>query len=161
MKSFLSRVPHFTITLFACLVLATSWTAGWAADTAETYIGGLRKVQGEAMVIRGETTMPATNGQHIVLGDVLKTGADGSMGIIFKDNTRLSLGPNSELTMTEYVFNPGKGDFAFFTKMAKGTASYISGSIGKLAPDTVTFETPVATLGVRGTKFLAKVQGED
>ena len=43
-------------------------------------------------------------------------------------------------------------------RIAKGTISYISGIIGRQSPESVKFQTPDATIGVRGTQFLVKVE---
>ena len=81
------------------------------------------------------------------------------MGIIFEDNTILSLGPESEVVIDEYVFAPEKGLFSMIARMVKGTASYLSGIIGHQSPESVKFRTPEATIGIRGTHFLVKVNG--
>ena len=90
------------------------------------------------------------------MGDRLITGDNGAMGVIFTDNTRISLGPDSKINIDHYVFNPRQGVFSFLAELVQGTASYISGAIGKLSPDSVEFRTPTAVVGVRGTSFLFK-----
>jgi hypothetical protein len=91
-------------------------------------------------------------------GDVVRTGKDGSMGIVLTDDTTISLGPNSELAIKEYAFDPKEGKFALLARMAKGTFVYLSGVIAKLAPNSVHLEIPDATIAVRGTKLLIEVQ---
>ncbi len=53
---------------------------------------------------------------------------------------------------------PSERELSFITRMIHGTFSVITGQIAKLAPEKVIFETPDATLGVRGTKFLVRVE---
>ncbi|MCP4688025.1 MAG: FecR domain-containing protein, partial [Desulfobacterales bacterium] len=86
-----------------------------------------------------------------------RTGSDGSIGVIFKDNTVLSLGPDSLLEIDEYVYAPNRGKYSMIIKMFKGTVSYLSGLISRLSPEATRFETPTASLGIRGTRFLVKV----
>ena len=74
------------------------------------------------------------------------------------DDASLSLGPDSEITLKDYLFNPKEGKFAFVTRIAKGTFSYLSGIIGKLSPDSIRLEIPDATIAVRGTRLLVKVE---
>lgn len=124
------------------------------------FIGGLRNVQGIALVKRGTQEIPAENGLRIHLNDILITQEDGSMGVVFKDDTRISLGPSSKMTITQFVYSPAQQKFGFITQMIKGTASYVSGAIGKSSPEAVKFQTPVATIGIRGTTFLARVDPE-
>ncbi len=122
-----------------------------AAAGEEDFVGGLRNVSGPVQVLRGEQEMVAENGFRVHLNDTLITGKDGAVGVVFKDNTRISLGPDSKLTITQFVYSPAKKEYGLVTKMLKGTATYISGAIGKASPEQVKFKTPVATIGVRGT----------
>ena len=124
---------------------------------AQDFVGGLRKVSGSATIIRDGQQIIAKDGIRVKMGDKLTTGANGSLGVIFTDNTRISIGYNSEIDINEYVFQPDKGSFSFLTELVQGTASYISGTIGKLSPKSVKFKTPTAVVGVRGTSFLVKV----
>lgn len=130
------------------------------APGGEDFVGGLRNVRGTVMVNRGEQQIPAKDGLRVCLNDVLITGKDGSMGVVFKDDTRISLGPDSKMMITNFVYQPAQQKYSFITQMIKGTASYVSGAIGKASPDAVKFKTPVATIGIRGTAFLAKVEPE-
>ena len=69
----------------------------------------------------------------------------------------VSLGPASEINVANYLFNPADQELSFVTRLLRGTFSFITGQIAKLAPQNVKLETPNATLGVRGTKFVVKV----
>jgi hypothetical protein len=95
---------------------------------------------------------------EIQANDTLRTGPDGSIGVAFHDDTRLSLGPGSVLAIDEFVYAPRQGKLSLIFRMMKGTAVYLSGLIAKLAPDSVLFVTPSASVGVRGTKFAVKVE---
>jgi len=70
----------------------------------------------------------------------------------------MSFGPNTELTVSEYLYAPGQGKLRLGSKLTKGSLNYVSGVIAKLKPDAVTLETPTGTIGVRGTQFLVKVE---
>ena len=94
---------------------------------------------------------------NIMQGDVIKTGKNGEAGLIFDDDTVVGLGPDSEISIEKFLFDPANRQLSFIAKIIHGTFSFISGQITKLAPQKVKFETPDATLGVRGTKFLVKV----
>ena len=82
------------------------------------------------------------------------------MGVVFNDDTSLSLGPKSILVIDEFVFAPKQGKFSMVIRMVKGTAAYLSGLISKLAPESAHFETPSASIGFRGTQCLVKVEGK-
>jgi hypothetical protein len=124
------------------------------AAFAQEFIGGLRKVTGAGTVIRNGYQIIAKDGIRIKMGDKLVTGSSGAMGVIFTDNTRIALGANSEINIDHYVYNPSKSTFSFVTELIQGTASYISGTIGKLSPKSVRFQTPTAVVGIRGTSFI-------
>ncbi len=61
------------------------------------------------------------------------------------------------LKINEYVYAPNMEEYSMVIKLFKGTVSYLSGLIARLSPGATRFETPTASLGIRGTNFLAKV----
>ena len=93
----------------------------------------------------------------ILMGDVIQTSKTGCIGLIFDDDTVVSMGPTSEMVIDEYLFVPIEGKFSFVVRFVRGTIAYLSGQISKLAPQSVRLETPVATIGVRGTQVLIKL----
>ena len=121
-------------------------------------VGSFKTVKGTASIVTGGQTVAASVGMKVHQKDQVITGPDGSVGIIFKDNTRLSLGPNSQIVIDAYVFAPAEGNFSMVTRITRGTAAYISGKMGKLAPEAVRFNTPSASLTIRGTHFVARVK---
>jgi hypothetical protein len=138
------------------LVLLSAPASGFAAAAQET-IGVVRNSAGAATVHRGGQVLPAAVGMKLHEGDALGTGLDGSMGIIFRDNSTLSLGPDSSLVIRSFFFSPAEGKLGLWVRISRGTMAYLSGLIGKLAPASARFETPVASIGIRGTRFAVKV----
>ena len=122
-------------------------------------VATVQKVSGIATVVRQGQTMSAKIGLEIYQNDTLRTGPDGSLGVVFRDDTLLSMGPESVLVIDEFVFAPKQGKFSIVIKMLKGTAAYLSGLISKLAPESAHFKTPTASIGIRGTKFVVRVEG--
>ncbi len=143
-------------TAFAILLVAG--LIGAAAGQEPARIGTIKTLKGDARVIGGSGSAAASVGGAVHQNETLETGADGAVGVTFIDNTTLSMGPNSRITLTKVVFNPDRGDFAFATDIAKGTFMFVSGSIAKLAPQSVQIATPVSTIGIRGTRFLVKIE---
>jgi hypothetical protein len=138
--------------LSALCLLATANTA-----VAGETIGVVRTASGAATVTRGEKTLPAVPGLKLLVGDALGTGRDGSLGIILLDDSSLSIGPESRLVLRSFLFSPSEGTFDLVARIPRGTMAYLSGLIGKLAPEKARFETPTATIGIRGTRFAVKV----
>lgn len=120
-------------------------------------IGIVKAVNHNVIIIREGETIPAVVNMKIMLKDVVRTGPDGAIGFIMKDDTIISMGPGSELVIDEFFFKPVEKNVSLIARMFHGTVSYFSGQIGRLSPESVRFETPVATVGMRGTHFLVKV----
>ncbi|HOP48637.1 MAG TPA: FecR family protein [Desulfobacteraceae bacterium] len=125
----------------------------------EPSIGKIKTSSGDIAVMRNGKEISLNTGDSLFQKDIIRTGTDSSVGIIFEDNTILSMGPESEIAIEEYVFAPEKGILSMITRMLKGTASYLSGIIGRQSPESVKFHTPDATIALRGTQFLVKVEG--
>lgn len=130
--------------------------ADGVAVAGET-IGMVRTASGDATVARGGTSLPAAAGLKLEVGDTLVTGRDGTLGVILRDDSSLSIGPESRLLLRSFRFSPSEGKFDLVTRISRGTMAYLSGLIGKLAPEKARFETPTATIGIRGTRFALKV----
>jgi hypothetical protein len=117
----------------------------------------LRKTKGDVIIERVGTIVKAEEGTPVYSNDSVKTGTDGSVGIIFKDNSRISLGPNSRLELKKFIFKPATGQFSMINKLTKGTASLVSGRMSKLSPESVVLETPTSTIGTRGKTVNIKI----
>jgi hypothetical protein len=144
-------------TLICCLLLLfVSITPSHALPVEA--IGRIHTLKGEATVQRGTLKIPAAVGATLSRGDLVRTGKPGAVGIVLTDDTTISLGPNSELSLKEYAFVPNEGKFSLVVRMAKGSFAYLSGLIGKLAPEAVHLAIPDATIAVRGTKLLIDIQ---
>jgi hypothetical protein len=144
----------FLRSVLAVLLLVVSSVPSWAEAAAA---GRVKVVSGAAVIVRGATTVPAAVGEFVLETDTIRTGSDGRIGITLKDDTRVSLGPDSEMRVDRFSNVPGEGRLALALKFARGVAGYISGRIAKLAPNAVKLETPAAIVGVRGTSLAIRV----
>jgi hypothetical protein len=124
----------------------------------EPVAGVIKNTTGKASIESGTNVQPAKAGMKIHVKDALKTGPEGTMGVIFRDDTTLSLGPDTRIVIDEFLFSPAEGKLGFVSSMSKGTAAYLSGKINKLSPGATRVETPLAVLGIRGTRFLIEVE---
>jgi hypothetical protein len=127
-------------------------------NASDVPVGSVNRLKGTASIVRKNQTIPARIGEKIYMMDALKTGRDGSLGVVFKDDTLLSIGPQSEIIISEFLFSPAEGKLSIVTRLLRGSAIYLTGIIGKLSPESVRFETPVANIGIRGTKFAVKIE---
>jgi len=143
------------------MILALSLALSGAAWADETPIGYVKNVTGEASVTTANNQRRAEVGTPIHQGSVLRTGAHSSMGVTFKDETLMSFGPDTELTVDEYLYAPAQGKLKLGSRLVKGTLNYVSGVIARLRPEAVSVDTPTGTIGVRGTQFVARIENED
>jgi hypothetical protein len=135
------------------VVLMTSPAYGQQPTAA----GRIKVVSGSVFVVRGGATEPAQAGQVVYEADTLRTGADGRLGVTLNDDTRVSLGPGSELRLDRFAYAPAESQLALVLRVVRGVAAYVSGRIAKLAPDAIRLETPSAIVGVRGTTVALRV----
>jgi hypothetical protein len=142
---------------YAIIILVLFELSVQIANATETTIAYVKTVENDAEIITSNKHVKAQLGSPIQLNDTLKTGENGTMGIIFKDNTVMSLGNNSEITVDEYLYAPSREQLGLVASVSKGTLHYISGVIAKLKPEAVSIKTNLATIGVRGTRFVVKV----
>jgi hypothetical protein len=119
--------------------------------------GRIKVASGDAFIVRGGTLLPATVGLPVLESDGLRTGEDGRLGVTLKDDTRVSLGPGSEVRLDSFLYDPAKGRLGLALKFIRGVTAYVSGRIAKLSPDSVRLETPAAIVGVRGTTLTIRV----
>lgn len=85
--------------------------------------------------------------------DVLKTGNDGQLQIMFTDSTIIRLGRDSEMKIAEYRWQPEQKDGALRTQVKEGTFRVMGGALAKEAPQNFKTETPTATIGIRGSMY--------
>jgi hypothetical protein len=131
------------------------------AVAQERPVAGRIKVStGSAFIVRDGAQIPAQVGQVVFEADGIRTGGDGKVGVTLNDDTRLSLGPNSEFKLERFTYTPADSGFGLVLKFVRGAATYVSGRIAKIAPDSIRLETPAAIIGVRGTTLAIQVQPE-
>jgi hypothetical protein len=143
-------------TLFALVVVGCT-VASPAVAQDRPAAGRIKVSSGDAYVLRDGAQAPAQLGQVVYESDGLRTGAGGKIGVTLNDDTRLSLGPNSELKLEKFTFAPADSNFSLVLKFIKGASTYVSGRIAKMAPGATRLETPAAIIGVRGTTLAINV----
>lgn len=123
-------------------------------------IGQIKVAKGSVSIERGGQIVPAAAGVRLQAGDVLKTGADGSVGLTMSDNSLLSAGPNSILALDRYEYDSTTSQGQFDATLQKGSLAVISGRIAKQSPEAMTVRTPSSILGVRGTEFVVSANDD-
>ncbi|MYM28175.1 hypothetical protein GTP58_07555 [Duganella sp. CY15W] len=128
------------------------------ANAAELPAGMIKTAKGVAAIEREGKKTPAQTGAALMASDRVVTGADGSVGITLRDETLLAVGPNSNVWLEKYAFDPTSHEGTLDATVKKGTLGVISGKLSKQSPGAVQFRTPTSILGVRGTEFVIDVK---
>lgn len=148
------------MSLRAIIVLACALAvAGGLSSTfsepaiAATAVGKVTRVQKQAQV--GPT--PAAVGTPVHMTDELRTGPEARLEVTFSDGSVLTLGEHATVVVDRYVFNPeqGAGEVALTTTRA--AFRFTTGKLKTLPDKSITVNTPVAALAVRGTDFWAGI----
>jgi hypothetical protein len=137
----------------AIAVLALAFTGFVRAED----VGQVKVSKGTVHVERDGKRLPAAVGMPIQQSDILITGADGTAGITFSDNSLLSTGPNSVLVVDRYAFDSTTHAGHFDASLKKGSLAVVSGKMVKQSPGAMRVRTPAAIMGVRGTDVMVQV----
>jgi hypothetical protein len=145
-------------TLLVFALAAVVWMGPGRPALAADPIGQIKTAAGAVGIERGGARQPAAAGDRVLQSDVVTTGADGSCGITFLDNSMMSLGPNSALALDQFRFDSTTHDGAFESSLQRGTLAVKSGYIVQQTPEAMKIKTPAAILGVRGTEFVVRAE---
>lgn len=124
--------------------------AAWATQPA----GIVKIVKGSVSIERAAEKLTPVPGAPLLAGDRIVTGSDGQIGLTLNDNTLLSAGPNSTVSLDKFAFDTTTHAGVIDASVRRGTLAVVSGKIAKQSPESVRFRTSNAILGVRGTTFV-------
>lgn len=144
-----------SIGLAASLVLGLAASPAWSQGAV---IGQVKTATGNASILREGARLPAKPGDPVYQSDVVETGPTGSIGITFVDNSVFSTGPDSQLALQEFRFDPSNLHGEMLANLRKGSLVVVSGDITRQTPGAMKIQTPTAMLGVRGTTFAVRVE---
>lgn len=95
-------------------------------------------------------------GKRIFFNERITTNAGGLVNVLFIDGSSITVGPNSNVVIDKFVYNPRKDTGEMAATLTKGVMRYIGGKLSKQA-GRVNFKTPMGTVGVRGTNQIFSV----
>ncbi|MDP4837241.1 MAG: FecR family protein [Burkholderiales bacterium] len=146
---------HFKYILITLLLTLAS-----SLSQAATSVGEVTLVIGEVSAMRPDgSSLPMKRGELIYAGDVLETADGGHVHVRFVDGALVSVRPSSRLVIEQYEESAGSR-VAIKFKVEKGVVRSITGKWGQANPEKFRLNTPVAAIGVRGTDFVVKVDGD-
>ena len=145
------------IVALRCLILGILLTfvgqGAWAAEP----IGKIKVASGDVSILRNGQKIPAETGAELFEADVVETGANSAVGMTFTDNSRMSLGPKSSLTLESYAYQTAGRQDGFDARLENGSLTAASGDIAKSRPLAMRVLMPTTVLGVKGTEFAVRV----
>lgn len=127
------------------LALSSSYAA---AQTADGHIGAAVAVRNQVTGTQGGQERALTVGNRVFQNERISTGANGVAQLMFTDQTTLSVGPRSQVTLDRYVYDPSRSAGDVAVSFTTGAMRFVTGSQD---PRNYQVRTPVATIGVRGT----------
>jgi hypothetical protein len=151
-----------TLALAAGLAGAATLGSGFALAQDTVQAGVSAAVRGDVQVARADVVgRQVESGESIFLQDAIESGADSGMQILLLDESVFTIGPESALTIDEYVYDPATGDGSLAADMTKGVMRFVSGNIAAGTPENMTIKLPAGTIGIRGTIGLIAVLDEE
>ncbi len=148
--------------------LAGPAAPGQLAQAGADAVGAAGEAIGQVEILDGTVTITRTDGTQVTAeqgtpvfqGDVVETGPGAQLGIIFADDTTFALGAEGRMVIDELVYDPGTQDGKAVFNVVQGVFTFVSGQIAKTGPESMVIETPVATIGVRGSTGAGSVGPE-
>jgi len=147
------------LTFHKCMqsaVLCCSLLMPLLGQAASERSGIIKNLEGEVTVVRGGKSLPAASGGGLFEGDRIVTGPKGAAAVTLKDGTVLSVGPNSSMDLTHYIFEPTSQNGSLLVNLVQGTVRMVTGIMGRTNPELIKLTTPTSVVGVRGTDFIVE-----
>ena len=132
--------------------------ADGSASVAPQLIGHVTKLTGNATAIRNGVSIILNQGDTVHKGDVVQSGSDSTLGITFIDGTVFGLASNAKMVLNEMIYDPNGSDNKSLLSLVAGTISFVAGATAKKGDMKI--DTPVATMGIRGTAVLVEIDFE-
>lgn len=115
-------------------------------------IGVNAAVKGDVTIISaGQKAKQAIIKEDVFLGEQVNSKKLSSLQIMLKDQTVFTVGPDCDLTIDKFVYDPSKSTNSMSATVSKGMFRFMSGKISKSGVDAVNINTPVSSMGIRGT----------
>ena len=133
------------------LIIISLTFASVAYASNNSFVGVIGAAIGD---IKNQKNESLSNGSKIFFGDTIISKSKSNAQILFLDQTVLTLGEETELTIDEFVYDPNSQDGSFVSTVKTGTVKFITGQISKKNPDNLEVKVPAGTLGARGTEFV-------
>ena len=140
------------------IILILILLPNFANANTSNFIGVVGAAIGE---IKNQNNESLVDGSKIFFGDTIISKEKSNAQILFLDQTVLTLGEDTELTIDEFIYDPKSHEGSFISNVKSGTVKFITGQISKQNPDNLEVKVPSGVLGARGTEFIVLSENEN
>jgi hypothetical protein len=140
-------LPGLALLFIISLPLAANATEDPSA------VGAVDRVENEAKIVSGDRATTAIIGTPVYMRDELRTGAQGRLRVVLRDETVLTLGEKASVVIDRYVYDPDRQVGETVLQATRGAFRFAAGRIKAMTQSKIAVSTPVADIGVRGTEF--------
>ncbi|MDP3921171.1 MAG: FecR domain-containing protein [Candidatus Omnitrophota bacterium] len=142
-------------------ILLFLWLTLTAQSPAEepVQIGVAEQAYGATKVTTNDKTKLLRKNDAVFLNDIVRTAERAGAEIKLLDESLFHIGPESELTLDEFVYEPERANNKIHAHLAKGALRFVTGRIALTQPNDMKVDFPSGTMGIRGTTVGAEVIG--
>ena len=146
---------HLTGDIVNALTGHVEYAQADGSASAGKVIGHVTKLAGTATAVRNGVSIILNQGDNVEKGDVVQSGSGSTLGITFIDGTVFGLSSNARMVLNEMVYDPNGSNNSSLLSLVAGTISFVAGETAKHGDMKI--DTPVATMGIRGTAVLVEI----
>jgi hypothetical protein len=142
--------------------------AGAAGASAQVPAASLTRI-GAAAAVKGLVNAIAPgaavgrvveSGKPLFLNDHVTTDAAGRLQVLLLDETVFTMGPNSDMVLDEFVYDPASAKGQVTARVSNGVFRFVTGKVARKNPASMKVNLPVGTIGIRGTIAAGQVSGQ-
>ncbi len=150
-----ARKGLLTLVLLCAAAVGLSPCGTWAQTQSNNQIGFIIATKGNVSITsKAALPRPAALRQDIYPEDTIKTGLNASTKILFDDSTMLSITENTEITITEHIYDPKVSKWISILRMARGRIKAVVADIYDAGGSRFEIHTPTAIAAARGTEYV-------
>lgn len=142
------------IIIFSLLIILLSSLHGFANEMIGVISAGIGEIS-------NQKNEKLSTGSKIYFGDTILVKAQSNAQILLLDETALTVGEKSELTIDEFIYDPKSKIGKIVSNIKIGTVRVITGEISKKNPDNLEVNVPTGSIGARGTEFVVVTESDD
>jgi hypothetical protein len=153
------RFPLFPLAVAAAFLGAGTAALAQTQQGQPQQAGVTAAVRGNVEIasVSGAVGKLVTSGEPVYLGNAIKSGPNSGLQILLLDQTTFTVGPNSEITIDKFVYDPQSGTGKVSASVAKGVFRFVTGKVAQTNPSDMEVKLPVGTIGIRGTIAMGSV----